>query len=164
MNLDSETKALEAPHEHKGELRLWLRLLTCTTLVESQIRKNLLDQFEITLPRFDLLAQLERAPTGMTLGDVSRRMMVTNGNVTGLVERLVASGHVERFSMASDRRMQYVKLSAKGRTSFARMAKVHEDWIAELFAQLSPRDMKDMFRTLGKLKASIKAAGTATKS
>ena len=90
-HLDSETKVLESPHAHKDELRLWLRLLTCTNLIEAGIRKRLAEDFDTTLPRFDLLAQLERAPKGMTLGDLSRRMMVTNGNVTGLVERLVQS-------------------------------------------------------------------------
>ncbi len=163
-NLDSETKVLEAPHEHKDELRLWLRLLTCTTLIEGEIRKRLLEEFETTLPRFDLFAQLERAPNGMTLGDLSRRMMVTNGNVTGLVERLVESGHIERFSLPNDRRVQIVKLTPKGRTSFNRMAKAHENWIAELFGQLSPKDVKDLIRTLGKLKESIKSPGAAAGS
>ncbi len=163
-NLDSETKVLEAPHEHKDELRLWLRLLTCTTLIEGEIRKRLLEEFETTLPRFDLFAQLERAPHGMTLGDLSRRMMVTNGNVTGLVERLVEAGHIERYSLPNDRRVQIVKLTPKGRTSFNRMAKAHESWIAELFGQLSPKDVKDLIRTLGKLKESIKSAGAAASS
>jgi DNA-binding MarR family transcriptional regulator len=123
--LDSETKVLESPHEHKDELRLWLRLLTCTNLIEREIRRRLAEKFKTTLPRFDLFAQLERAPTGMTLGDLSRRMMVTNGNVTGLVDRLLESGHLERFSLPNDRRVQIVKLTVKGRTAFARMANAH---------------------------------------
>ena len=87
MMLDSETKAVE--HDHGDELRLWLRLLTCTTLIEGAVRSRLRERFDVTLPRFDLMAQLDRAPDGMTLSDVSKRMMVSNGNVTGLVERLV---------------------------------------------------------------------------
>src|SRR6201996_9865057 len=114
LPLDAETKVLEAPHGHKDELRLWLRLLTCTTLVETEIRRRLRDQFDVTLPRFDLMAQLERAPQGMTLGEVSRRMMVSNGNVTGLVDRLVDSGHLERGQLASDRRVQMIKLTPAG--------------------------------------------------
>ena len=156
-HLDSETKVLRSPHEHKDELRLWLRLLTCTNLIEAEIRKRLLEEFEITLPRFDLFAQLERAPEGMTLGGLSRRMMVTNGNVTGLVERLVESGHLERFPLPNDRRVQIVKLTSKGRANFARMARAHEEWIAELFAQLAPKDVKDLIRNLGKLKDSVKS-------
>jgi DNA-binding MarR family transcriptional regulator len=156
-HLDSETKVSESPHAHKDELRLWLRLLTCTNLVEAGIRKRLAEQFDITLPRFDLLAQLERAPKGMTLGDLSRRMMVTNGNVTGLVERLVQAGYIKRFSLPNDRRVQIVKLTAKGQASFNRIASAHEDWIAEFFAQLSPKDIDGLIHSLGKLKDSVKS-------
>lgn len=157
-HLDSETKVLEAPQDHKDELRLWLRLLTCTNLVETAIRKRLAENFDTTLPRFDLLAQLERAPDGMTLGELSRRMMVTNGNVTGLVERLVQSGHIKRFARPSDRRVQIVKLTAKGHSYFSRMAGTHEAWIAELFAQLSSKEVGELLRNLGKLKDSVKSA------
>jgi DNA-binding MarR family transcriptional regulator len=156
-HLDSETKVLESPHAHKDELRLWLRLLTCTNLIEAGIRKRLAERFETTLPRFDLLAQLERAPKGMTLGDLSRRMMVTNGNVTGLVERLVQSGHIKRSSLPNDRRVQIVKLTAKGQSNFNRVASAHEEWVAEFFARLSPKDIDGLIQALGKLKDSVKA-------
>lgn len=157
--LDYETKVLEAPHEHKDELRLWLRLLTCTNMVEATVRRRLGEYFNTTLPRFDLLAQLERAPDGMTLGDLSRRMMVTNGNVTGLVGRLVQLGFVQRSPLPSDRRVQIAKLTQKGRTHFNRMANAHEDWIAELFSELSAREIEDLLRVLGKLKDSVKSSG-----
>ena len=98
--LDAETKVSERPDDHKTELRLWLRLLTCTTLIESEVRRRLRDQFDITLPRFDLLAQLDRAPNGMTLGELSQRMMVSNGNITGLVERLAEQGLIRRRPLA----------------------------------------------------------------
>ena len=101
--LDAETKVGEGPH--KRELRLWLRLLTCANLVEGMVRTRLRAEFGVTLPRFDLMAQLERAPEGMTLGALSRRMMVSNGNVTGLVERLVALGQVERARDPRDGRV-----------------------------------------------------------
>ena len=162
-HLDSETKVLEAPHDHKDELRLWLRLLTCANLIEGVIRKRLGEDFDTTLPRFDLLAQLERAPDGMTLGDLSRRMMVTNGNVTGLVERLVQGGLIKRFPLPSDRRVQIVRLTPKGQTYFNRMAGAHEDWIAELFGRLSSREIADLIRSLGKLKDSVKAADDLVK-
>ena len=162
-HLDSETKVLESPHAHKDELRLWLRLLTCTNLIEAGIRKRLAERFDTTLPRFDLLAQLERAPQGMTLGDLSRRMMVTNGNVTGLVERLVQSGHLQRFSLPKDRRVQIVKLTPKGHAHFNRIASAHEEWIAEFFGELSPKDIGELIQSLGKLKGSVKSGnGTAT--
>ena len=93
---DSETKAVETPEDHAEELRLWLRLLTCTTWIQGEVRGRVRQRFDVTLPRFDLMAQLDKAPDGMTLSDVSKRMMVSNGNVTGLVERLVESGHLDR--------------------------------------------------------------------
>src|SRR3981081_3531411 len=105
MILDSETKAVELPEDHGNELRLWLRLLTCTTLIEAEVRSRLRDRFDVTLPRFDLLAQLERAPEGLTLGGLARRMMVSNGNVTGLVERLAETGHIVRVPHSTDRRV-----------------------------------------------------------
>jgi len=83
MTLDSETKAVELPEDHGNEIRLWLRLLTCTTLIEGEVRSRLRERFDVTLPRFDLMAQLDKVPDGMTLSDVSKRMMVSNGNVTG---------------------------------------------------------------------------------
>lgn len=157
LPLDAETKALEAPHDHKQELRLWLRLLTCTTLVETEIRRRLRDGFDTTLPRFDLLAQLERAPEGMTLGEVSRRMMVSNGNITGLVERLVESGHLARWPLPTDRRVQVIALTEAGREEFARMAAAHEAWIAQMFEGLKPSEVDLLLELLRKLKLSFHA-------
>src|SRR5437764_12818846 len=102
MILDSETKAVELPDDHGNELRLWLRLLTCTTLIESEVRSRLRERFDVTLPRFDLMAQLDKVPEGMTLSDVSKRMMVSNGNVNGLDHRLVESGNLDRPQSDAD--------------------------------------------------------------
>jgi DNA-binding MarR family transcriptional regulator len=158
LPLDAETKALEAPHDHKQELRAWLRLLTCTNLLEAEIRRRLREQFDTTLPRFDLLAQLERAPKGMTLGEVSRRMMVSNGNITGLVERLVESGHLTRLPLPTDRRVQVIALTPAGRAEFARMAEAHEAWIAEMFEGMPPDEVDTLLKLLGRLKGSVHAA------
>lgn len=152
--LDSETKAVETPEDHAEELRLWLRLLTCTTLIEGEVRGRLRQRFDVTLPRFDLMAQLDKAPDGMTLSDVSKRMMVSNGNVTGLVERLVESGHLDRRTSETDRRVQVIRLTKLGRAEFRRMAAEHETWIADLFADLSPKDVRELMRLLAKTKAS----------
>ena len=113
--LDAETKVTERPGDHESELRLWLRLLTCTTLIEGEVRRRLRQEFDVTLPRFDLMAQLDKAPGGMTLGELSQRMMVSNGNVTGLSERLMALGLLDRRQSRSDRRAQLVSLTAEGR-------------------------------------------------
>lgn len=156
--LDAETKIAEAPGDHKAELRLWLRLLATNTLIETEIRRRLRERFEVTLPRFDLMAQLERKPHGMTLGELSQRMMVTNGNVTGLVDRLLAEEIVTRRQQKSDRRSHIVSLTEKGRRQFARMAKEHEDWIAGMFGGLSQSEFSTLTRLLGKLKTSVRSA------
>ena len=154
MILDSETKAVEHSDDHGDELRLWLRLLTCTTLIEGEVRGRLRERFDVTLPRFDLMAQLDKVPDGMTLSDVSKRMMVSNGNVTGLVERLVESGHVDRRTSDTDRRVQVIRLTKLGRAEFRKMAEEHEGWIAEIFGDLAPKDVRELMRLLAKTKAS----------
>ena len=158
--LDAETKVAERPADHEAELRLWLRLLTCTTLIEGEVRRRLRDEFDVTLPRFDLMAQLDKAPNGMTLGELSQRMMVSNGNVTGLAERLVERGLLDRRASPNDRRAQIVSLTAEGRRVFRTMARTHEDWIAEIFASLSPEDIETLMRLLAKTKGSARNAMT----
>src|SRR6202521_4488488 len=156
--LDAETKVAERPADHETELRLWLRLLTCTTLIESEIRRRLREEFDVTLPRFDLMAQLDKSPGGMTLGELSRRMMVSNGNVTGLAERLVAAGLLDRRASPSDRRAQLVSLTPEGRRGFRVMARAHESWIAEIFADLNASDTDALMRLLAKTKTSARRA------
>ncbi|GIK81049.1 MAG: MarR family transcriptional regulator [Pseudorhodoplanes sp.] len=156
--LDAETKVAERPGDHEAELRLWLRLLTCTTLIEGEIRSRLRDSFDVTLPRFDLMAQLDKAPNGMTLGELSKRMMVSNGNVTGLVERLAALNLLERRPSPTDRRAQIVSLTAEGRRTFRAMARTHETWIAEIFAGLSRSEIDQLMALLARTKASARVA------
>jgi DNA-binding MarR family transcriptional regulator len=156
--LDAETKAIERPSDHKNELRLWLRLFSCKTLIENEIRRRLRDHFDITLPRFDLMAQLDKAPGGMKLGELSQRLMVSNGNITGLVDRLVAQGLLDRQPAPNDRRAQLVKLTPEGRRSFRAMAAAHEAWIAEIFGDLTATDRDTLMRLLGKAKAAAQQA------
>jgi DNA-binding MarR family transcriptional regulator len=156
--LDAETKVTERPHDHKDELRLWLRLFTCKEVIETEVRRRLRDSFDVTLPRFDLMAQLDRTPKGMTLGELSRRMMVSNGNVTGLVDRLVEQGLINRRPSPRDRRAQIVSLTAAGRKFFRAMARTNGDWIGEIFADLSADDIDALMHLLGKTKASARKA------
>ncbi|MBZ6075072.1 MarR family winged helix-turn-helix transcriptional regulator [Microvirga puerhi] len=156
--LDAETKAVEMPEDHRDELRLWLRLLTCSNLIEGEVRRRLRERFDVTLPRFDLMAQLDKAPDGMTLSDLSKRMMVSNGNLTGLVERLVASGHLERRVSELDRRAQIIRLTEAGQAEFRTMAAEHESWIAELFGDLTEKEQRDLMRLLAKTKLSARRA------
>jgi DNA-binding MarR family transcriptional regulator len=156
--LDAETKVAERPHDHKDELRLWLRLFACKEVIESEVRRRLRDSFNVTLPRFDLMAQLDRAPKGMTLGELSQRMMVSNGNVTGLVDRLVEQGLIDRRPSPKDRRAQIVTLTAEGRRFFRAMARANGDWIGQMFADLSSTDIESLLRLLAKTKLSARRA------
>ena len=138
--------------EHPEALRLWLRLLTCTQLIEKQVRVQLREQFDTTLPRFDLMAQLERSPDGLKMNELSRRMMVTGGNVTGITDQLVTEGLVERMEVQGDRRAYRVRLTARGRKTFDEMARQHESWIVQAFGGLSPREVDTLHKLLGKVK------------
>ena len=138
--------------EHPQALRLWLRLLTCTQLVEKQVRNNLREQFDTTLPRFDLMAQLQRNPDGLKMNELSRRMMVTGGNVTGITDQLVVEGLVERMDVDGDRRAYCVLLTVQGRKTFADMAKRHEEWIVAAFDVLTPKELDALYKLLGKVK------------
>ncbi len=147
MDLEARAHA-----EHPDELRLWLRLLTCTQLIERELRTRLREQFETTLPRFDLMAQLERVPGGMRMSELSRRMMVTGGNVTGITDQLEGEGLVERIDVEGDRRAFRVRLTPRGRKTFLSMAEAHEGWIVEAFEGITPDEIHALHRLLGKVK------------
>ncbi len=138
-------------------LRLWLRLLSCTNLVEVPLRTRLREQFGGSLPRFDLMAQLDREPGGMKMRELSRRLMVTGGNVTGLSDRLVAEGLIEKQGDPGDRRACTVQLTPAGRRQFRTMAQAHEAWVAELFSGLSSAQQAQLFELLGVLKQTLAA-------
>jgi DNA-binding MarR family transcriptional regulator len=147
--LDMEARAHS---EQAHALRLWLRLLTCSQLVEKRVRAGLREQFDTTLPRFDLMAQLERHPDGLKMKELSHRLMVTGGNVTGITDQLVAEGLVERLAVAGDRRAFRVRLTEHGHAAFADMALQHEQWIVEAFEGLLPRELDQLHKLLGKVK------------
>ena len=151
---DPETRLHDA---HHGSLRLWLRLLTCTLTIERHVRDRLRERFAITLPRFDLMAQLERHPQGLKMGELSRRLMVTGGSVTGLTDQLAAEGLVERKPIAADRRAHLVRLTAKGKRTFDVMAAEHEGWVIEMFAGLSDSERGRLHALLGQLKSTLRA-------
>ena len=138
--------------DHSNALRLWLRMLTCSQLVEKRVRNNLREQFDTTLPRFDLMAQLQRHPDGLKMNELSRRMMVTSGNVTGITDQLVQEGLVERLEVDGDRRAYRIKLTKSGRTTFGEMALQHETWIMSAFEVLSSREINLLHTLLGKVK------------
>jgi DNA-binding MarR family transcriptional regulator len=156
---DPESRASDAHHE---SLRLWLRLLTCTLLIERRIRARLREGFATTLPRFDLMAQLERHPAGLRMGELSQRMMVTGGNVTGITDQLVAEGLVERRPIARDRRAYAVRLTPKGRRVFGTMAVAHERWVIELLSGLDAGERRRLYALLGRVKTTIRGRAEAS--
>ena len=143
--------------DHHQSLRLWLRMLSCTMLIENEIRSRLRSSFDITLPRFDLMAQLERHPDGLRMKELSRRMMVTGGNITGITDQLEQEGLVQRVTDPEDRRAYSVKLTPAGRRAFARMAQVHEGWVADLLDGMSAADKTRLVELLSKMKQQLNA-------
>jgi DNA-binding MarR family transcriptional regulator len=146
---DRETIARAQDHR---ALRIWLRLLTCTQLIERRVRSRLRERFATTLPRFDLMAQLERHPGGLKMNELSRLLMVTGGNVTAIVDQLEKEGLVERVDEPADRRAFRIQLTRTGEKSFAEMARSHEEWVVELLAGMSRREQDELLRLLAKVK------------
>lgn len=150
--LDRETVTADDDHL---EIKLWLRLLTCSTLIERDVRQRLDRQFDITLSRFDVMAQLERSGDGLTMGQLSQRMMVTHGNITGLVDRLVKDGLVDRQPVTGNRRAYHVSLTPAGRTEFAQLATAHSEWICTLLNGVDRPEIEKLLDLLGQLKTAI---------
>ena len=148
--------------DERDVVRTWLRMLACTNIIESRVRTALREKFDTTLPRFDLLAQLDAAstdfPDGLTMSELSRRLMVTNGNLTGLVDRLAREGLVTRVASAPDRRAQIVSLTAAGRRALDSMTPDHAEWIRAMFGGISDADRRSLYSLLGKLKQSAQTA------
>ena len=147
-------EARSASDDHLA-VRLWLRLLSCSTQIEQDIRTRLRQQFATTLPRFDYLAQLERHPDGLRMNVLTRYLMVTGGNVTGLTDQLVADGWVERLPDPVDRRASIVRLSERGRQEFNCMAKAHEAWLMAMFDGLDGGFKESLYDMLGHLRVHL---------
>ena len=144
-----------AGHEDHAALKLWLRMLASTTHIEAEIRRRLRERFDISLARFDYMAQLYRYRDGLKMRDLSRYLMVTGGNVTGLTDDLAHDGIVVRESSPSDRRAWIVRLTPKGRRQFETMAQEHEGWILELFGGLDAKTVQQLYQQLGQLRVHL---------
>jgi DNA-binding MarR family transcriptional regulator len=150
--VDIETRSNENDHE---DLRLWLRLLSCTVKIENQLRARLRQDFESTLPRFDLMAQLARNPQGLRMTALSERLMVTCGNITGITDQLEREGLVVRTPDPLDRRVNIVNLTPIGLKRFRVLARAHEEWIIEFLAGMTREEKRKMFSLLQKLKQHL---------
>ena len=147
--MDREFIARRGDH---SALRIWLRLLTCTQLIERRVRSGLREEFATTLPRFDLMAQLERHREGLRMNELSRLLMVTGGNITAIVDQLEKEGQVERLDDSADRRAFRIRLTRSGEKSFLEMARAHEQWVVELLGGLSRKEHDELLKLLAKLK------------
>jgi DNA-binding MarR family transcriptional regulator len=141
------------------ELRVWLRLLGCSVKMESILSQRLRKEFKTSLARFDVLAQLERFPDGLSMSDLSRRLIVSNGAITGLVDKLMAAGLVMRQDAPRDRRSVIVRLTRKGRDSFLRMAKRHEEWVVSILGDLSAAAQSELLQNLTLLQRNLDLHG-----
>ena len=151
MTLERRPRSSEPASKQK--LRLWLGLLRASRAIEGELRARLREEFATTLPKFDVMAALARKGDGMTMTELSRLLMVSNGNVTGIIDRLAAEGMVVRLAHQGDRRATFVHLTAKGTQHFSGMAKAHEAWVAELLAGLGREDTDTLVGLLGTLRA-----------
>ncbi|MFM2051919.1 MAG: hypothetical protein RL682_2410 [Pseudomonadota bacterium] len=150
--LGHEARSGGADH---AALKLWLRMLACTTQIEDEIRRRLRARFDISLPRFDYMAQLYRQPAGLKMSELSRFLMVTGGNVTGVTDELVREGMVSRQNSTTDRRTWIVCLTPKGKDTFEGMAKEHEQWILELFSGMEASTVQTLYSQLGALRVQL---------
>ena len=138
----------------KDSLRTWLRLLSCESVIEQRLRTVFRQHFDVTLPQFDVLSELEHASTALTMSELSRELMVSNGNITGVIDRLVTMGLVQRERPEHDRRIQYIQLTEQGSKEFRKMAALHESWIDQLFTDLKPKEMQQLQSLLLKARSS----------
>ena len=151
-NADNPGREAGLSHDDHLAIRLWLRLMNCSTQIEQVIRSQLRTQFGTTLPRFDYLAQLSRFPKGLRMKTLSEYLMVTGGNVTGLTDQLVAEGWVERVADDEDRRSMTVRLTPAGKKQFKAMAAAHEQWLENLLAPLGNDNARALYDQLGQLR------------
>ncbi|MDB5613731.1 MAG: MarR family transcriptional regulator [Devosia sp.] len=156
--IDAETKIADAPGDHHDELRLWLRLFSVTRLMENDVRSRLQNEFDVTFPRFDILSQLYRVPDGLILGELSQRLMVSPGNITSVIKRLMDDGMIVRNQNPNDRRENIVQMTALGREKFIQMAASNEEWVRNLTKDLAPADVKALLALLQKMKTSVRRA------
>lgn len=147
-------KAEDTPRR-KMALRIWLRLLTSSQLIEKRVRGRFRTEFDTTLPRFDVMSALARVPEGQTMGDISNWLLVSSGNITGIIYRLEEDGMVNRARSTEDRRTHLVRLSRKGREEFERMSLAHEQWVKKMLSGMTRKEMAALDELLTKVKVSL---------
>ena len=157
----SQVHAIREKHDgvlaDRTSIRLWLRLLSCTTVMEKRIKRRFADRYDATLPRFDVMAALDRNPEGMTMGQLSHALLVSSGNVTGVVQALLRDGYVTMASSPSDGRVSIVQLTPLGQDCFAGLAEAHHEWVEAMLAGMTRQERETLYELLGSLKQSLAA-------
>ena len=148
----------------KERVRLWLKILKTHSAIEQQIRNSLRNEFDTTLPRFDVMSALDRFPEGLRMTEISGLLKVSNGNVTGIVERLTQDGLALRIAVRNDRRVQRVKLTRKGKAAFKKMATAHEKWLDEILEQVSSTELQSLNGLLDKVGGHLHNVDTTQRS
>lgn len=156
---DLESRLTPTSCDH---LRTWLRFLSCGRLIENEVRSRLRREFNTTLPRYDLMAHLEKHPKGIKMSDLSRHLMVTNGNITGITDQLVKEGLVQRIKLPHDRRSSLLKLTSKGYIQLAEISAAHNEWICSVFGQLPNSTIQQLMLSLNELKAQSQRFSSPT--
>lgn len=159
MNVAVKVKSKTAPPLSKQRLRLWIRILRAARAIEAEVRDRLRVNFDVTLPQFDVMAALERKPDGMTMTELSRFLMVSNGNVTGIIDRLVTDKFVVRQAPVNDRRAIIVRLTPRGLKDFTAMAKAHQGWVDNLLSEFNAAEAETLIHHLDGLSGRIRNAG-----
>jgi DNA-binding MarR family transcriptional regulator len=159
LTAQAKEALLDNPTASKARLRLWLRVLKVQRILERELRERLRVEFDTTLPRFDVLAALHRASAGLTMGELSGVLRVSNGNVTGIVDRLVGDGLVVRVPVEGDRRAMVVRLTAKGAAHFAQLAKAHEAWVSKLLSSVDRYEAETLTAALAAIGRDLDGRG-----
>lgn len=163
MNIDLETRINDSSSE---DLRLVLRLAAFNNLIQNELRNRLRLQFDMTSPRYDLLAQLATETQGLKMGELSERLMVSNGNITAISSQLEKAGLISRTTNRQDRRSTFIKMTAKGKKNFAKMESSYNQWVEEILSQLTKQSKERLYENLQECKQAVASllATTETKN
>ncbi|MCC5971924.1 MAG: MarR family transcriptional regulator [Pararhodobacter sp.] len=131
----------QGPSLSKRRLKMWIRMLRLTRTAEADLRDFLRREHDTTLPRFDVMAALYRRREALTMSELSRLLLVSNGNATAVVDRLEKDGMARRTPAPTDRRTVHVALTEAGLTAFEAMAQQHEARIDALFSGMTAEDL-----------------------
>ncbi|MDO5667128.1 MAG: MarR family transcriptional regulator [Alcaligenaceae bacterium] len=154
MNTDLETRINDSSSD---DLRLVLRLAALNNLIQNELRNRLRLEFDMTAPRYDLLAQLANEPQGLKMGELSERLMVSNGNITAISLQLEKVGLISRTTNRQDRRSTFIKMTAKGKKAYAKMETAYNQWVEQLLSKLPEQSKNHLYKSLAEGKEAIAA-------